>query len=1200
MHLQKLMISGFKSFADKVEVNFDEGVTGIVGPNGCGKSNVSDAIRWVLGEQSPRRLRGQQMTDMIFNGTVSRSASGLAEVTLVFDNGDGRLPISYREVAITRRLFRSGESDYLMNNTKCRLKDITDLFLDSGVGTNAYSLMEQGSVDMIVNAKPKDRRQILEETAGVSRFLHRKMEAIRKLDRTDTDLTRLTDILGELQRQKRSLERQARQAELARKYRIELQQAEYTLHIRAGKHLSTQLEEMESRLKALAARIQAKEGELNEVRQRKRALQEKLQEQDELNRQHRDRYASSSARLEQLERRVQDLKERGEEYNQLQTRLHHECEADAKRIEEESARIEATQVRVAEAAETIQTIEAEIEKLQGELKGVTEEYATVEKEGQERRKAFLNLEREISELNNQQRVWQRDQEYYQQRLDQVNNEYKEIQTELESLKAKRGQINQNGESLGAKREELQKRFEEKRVLAEQLSQEETEARNQLRECERNWQRAHSRCESLQQLQAKLAGYDEGVRFILQGEDQTNLLGALAERMNVEDGYNRAVEAALSHKLQAIITETDADAAQSIAKLRDKKKGRAAFLSKQAMSEPLPQITLTGALAALKNAASVVTCPNEWRPIVDRLLSRVLLVDSLEQALELRSQLPDGIRLVSKDGDLVERDGSLTGGFTAGSQILQRTAEIAQLEKEVKAFDQQRTELEQKVQQLRQAIEASRSERDEAKQQLHDVKNQLRVATEELQRIEQRLQRLEQSDKSLSAERERISQSVNEGAGQAEERTQRLQELQSRKDELELELTRWTEQQQHAQAQLNQLQNVIGEKRMALLEMRKDRERWQADVETCTRHLAELKRGIDEKQRLAVQQEERREETAAAIEETQKAIVQQREDQSNVWKEVSASDEISQGIRAEVKGIEQEESTHQEQYETLRSEREEQSQTRMKMQVERDYWRKRLDEEFSTLDNKEECERDERDDDALNEKVEFYRRRLSQLGVVNELAIEEYEDVRDRCDFLDSQKHDLEKSKADLLATAKELHGASVNQFLETFEQVKVNFNRTFRRMFNGGRAELVLQDGDPMEAGIEIEVQPPGKKLQSLSLLSGGEKALVATALLFAIYEIRPSPFCFLDEIDAPLDDTNVGRFTSMLRGFLEHSQFIMITHNKKSMEICDAIYGVTMAEEGVTSIYSMKFQKANVQVMPKSGESSAIPASQTPEKAAV
>ncbi len=1196
MHLQKLIISGFKSFAEKVEVTFDEGVTGIVGPNGCGKSNVSDAIRWVLGEQSPRRLRGQQMSDMIFNGTVSRSASGLAEVTLVFDNEDGTLPISYREVAVTRRLFRSGESDYLMNNTKCRLKDITDLFLDSGIGANAYSLMEQGRVDMIVNAKPIDRRQILEETAGVSRFLHRKMEAVRKLDRTDTDLTRLTDILGELQRQKRSLERQARQAELARKYRIELLQSEYTLHIRAGKHLTTQLDEMENRLKALGARIQAKEGELNEVRQRKRALQEKLQEQDELNRKHRDHYASSSARLEQLERRVHDLKERGEEYTQLQTRLLHECEADAKRAQEEETRIHETQAQVAEAAETLKAIEQKTERLQEELIGVSDEYTSIEKEGQERRKAFVDLEQQITELNNQQRVWQRDKEYYDQRLEQVGGEHKETQTELAALKARRDEINQNGESLESKRTELQQRFEEKRDLADQLAKDETEARNQLRECERSWQRAHSRCESLQQLQAKLAGYDEGVRFILQGDGHEQLVGALTERMTVQDGFNLAVEAALAHKLQAIVTETDADAAKAIALLRDEKKGRAAFLSKQALSGPLPSLQLPEQLASLSNAASVVACEPDWRPVVDRLLSRVLIVDSLDQALSLRGQLPDGVRLATKDGDVVERDGSMTGGFSTGSQILQRTAEIAQLGNEVKALEKQRNGLEDKAQRLHQEIEACRIERDEAKQQLHDLTNQMRVAKEEVQRIDQRLQRLEQLDKSLTVERERIEQSVNDGAQQAEKRAKQVDEQQRKKDELELELSRWTEQQQQAQGQLKALQDAIAEKRMTLLERRKDRERWQADVETFTRHLGELKRGVEEKKHLAAQQDDRRKETAAAIEETQAAIVQQREDQSSVWKEVSESEELSQGIRNDVKAIEQEESTHQEHYETLRSEREDQSQTRMKMQVERDYWKKRLDEEFSTLNNKDECERDERDDEALLEKVEFYRRRLSQLGVVNELAIEEYEDVRDRCDFLESQKNDLEKAKADLLATAKELHGASVDQFLETFEQVKANFNRTFRRMFNGGRAELFLQDGDPMEAGVEIEVQPPGKKLQTLSLLSGGEKALVATALLFAIYEIRPSPFCFLDEIDAPLDDNNVGRFTSMLRGFLEHSQFIMITHNKKSMEICDAIYGVTMAEEGVTSIYSMKFQKSNVQSMPNTGEPSAEP----PEKAAV
>ncbi|MBD3267599.1 hypothetical protein GF373_13100, partial [bacterium] len=537
-------------------------------------------------------------------------------------------------------------------------------------------------------------------------------------------------------------------------------------------------------------------------------------------------------------------------------------------------------------------------------------------------------------------------------------------------------------------------------------------------------------------------------------------------------------------------------------------------------------------------------------------------------------LPIGARLVTMEGDLVEGDGTIVGGFSSGSQILGRAAEIDQLEITVRELDAKRSELEESIQRLREQIAEKQVEKDTLRQELLEKENRQRVVREELDRISQRLERLEESDRALDTEYGDLTEKLEAGAEQAETRQSTLRELQEKRNELEAEIQSWTEQIEQTRDKRRSIGEKLSEEKMRLLEKQKDREHCVASIETAKRHLRELERGIAEKQTLAKQQDERLTQTQQEIDETKKRIEEHRQERDSVWNHVREGEEITQGLRSEVKKVEDEENRLQENLEALRKDREKLDQDRMKLQVEDEYWRKKLNEEFETLEDRENLEKDERTDEELTEKVEFYRRRLGQLGVVNELAIEEYEDVKQRCDFLEEQKKDLDKARTNLIATAKELHGTTIDLFLETFEKVKDNFNRTFRRMFNGGRAELVLLEGDPMEAGIDIVVQPPGKKLQSITLLSGGEKALVAIALLFAIYEIKPCPFCFLDEIDAPLDDTNVGRFTRMLSDFLDRTQFIIITHNKKTMEICNALYGVTMAREGISTLYSMKFTK--------------------------
>jgi chromosome segregation protein len=1175
MVLRKLTVSGFKSFANKIEVDFDKGVTGIIGPNGCGKSNVSDAIRWVLGEQNPRRLRGTGMLDMIFNGTVSRAAEGIAEVSLLFDNTENILPVSYREVQITRRLYRSGESEYLLNKTKCRLKDITDLFLDSGIGTSSYSLMEQGRVDMIVNAKPTERRLILEEAAGVSRFLNRKNEALRKLDRTEQDLTRIIDILSELQRQRRSLERQARQANLARKYRTDLLQVDYTLHMRSGSKLISNLEERDAKLKGLGVRIQALEGEIGEVRNRKRALNERLEEQDEFNRKQRDTWASSNAHLEQTEAQLKNLTERLAEYNQLKTRLLQECEQDTQRCTEEREGIVFTEQQIERLTHEAEELQSVIEEITQEQTRIARAFADVESESEKRRKVFLNLEQEITEHRNQQRLWERDKDFYSARLGKLNLEREQICKELASHRIRKDELHKEGETLDRRVKEMRQQFEHVTALLKELQRNEAESRSAYQQCERQWQQAHSRWESLTQLQANLAGFDEGVRFLLRDEKgrMPNLVCTLAEKVKVDAGYERAIDAALSRKLQAVVAEDGHVVKEAVTKLREQKKGRVAFLPLHRNSGAA-QSAEPAALASLKKAHAVVHCDEALHPLVQRLLTGVYVVETLDQAMQLQTQLPCGYRIVTAEGDVVEGDGTVIGGYSAGSQILSRAAEITQLETQVNELTQERAELEERTQQLREEINLKSSEKDSLRQTLLEKENRQRVVRDEYDRVSQRLGRMEDSEKTLDSECQDLLANLEKGAEEAEIRAAQLDVLSERRNEMEIEINNWTEQIQQARDNRRTIAEKLSDQRMRLLEKQKDREHHTASIQTAQRHLQELERGISEKRRLAEQQDQRRTETEKEIELAKVKIDEHRTERDSVWKEVQQGEEITQGIRSELKKIDLEDSSLQDKFEALRKEQGILDQERMKLQVENEYWQRKLDAEFQALEEKEECEKDERSDDDLLEKQDFYRRRLSQLGIVNELAIEEYEEVKERCDFLEAQKKDLEKSRTNLLATAKELHGTTIDLFLETFEKVKDNFNRAFRRMFNGGRAELVLLEGDPMEAGIDIVVQPPGKKLQSITLLSGGEKALVAIALLFAIYEIKPCPFCFLDEIDAPLDDTNIGRFTTMLRDFLDHSQFIIITHSKKTMEICDAIYGVTMAQEGISSLYSMKFKK--------------------------
>lgn len=1173
MHLKKLNISGFKSFVDPVEVIFDRGVTGIVGPNGCGKSNISDAIRWVLGEQNPRRLRGNVMGDMIFNGTSNRSAAGMAEVSITFDNEDNYLPISYREVQITRRIHRDGESEYLINQTKCRLKDVSDLFMDSGIGTNCYSILEQGRVDMIVNAKPQERRQIIEEAAGVSRFLHRKMEALRKLDRTEQDLLRVEDILSELQRRRRSLERQAKQAELAKKYKHELVQCEYIVHQRSGKTLIESLENTSSKLKGLKAQVEVLSGELVTVRNRKNALNAKLQEQDEVNRSQRESYASANARLEQMENHLQHLNAREVEYGQMKTKLESETEADTQRCQEGQEKIKHATAQAEQLQQEIESLQNTVQTLQNALNEMNRQFHELESGGQQKQKQCLQTEQRIRELQDQERLWERDCEHIEKRLAQLTEENERVMGEITSLREKVQTLTTEEENVERQTREQQRHYDEIVERLKEKNNAEKQLKQELNECEREWQKAHSRLESLRALQANLEGFEEGVRYLLRGDQKplSDLLCTVAERIQVLPGYEQAVNAALALKLQAIVAENPQSIQNAINRLREEKKGRVAFLPLQ-IDEQQDETELPAEMQNLQCASDLVKCDDSFQPVIHNMLRTTFLIENLEQGFQLQTVLPSGYRLLTIEGDLIESDGTVSGGFSKASQILDRTSEIKRLDDQAQKLHSERTELEQNINTLQSDLGALNRQRDEVRDLLLKRQNDLKAVKHERNQTQNQLARIVNSNQNLLNEQTTLKTDLEKGAESQTKRQEQLTVLQKEFESLTQELETWQTQVSEFRTNRRKQSDTISERRMELLEKQKDCERWVGDIETRTRHLGELERGIEEKKRTIEEQDKRRTETQTAIAETKQTMEKLKVERDELWQEVQKSETVNAELRGDIQKVSKDETESAEKHEALREELNKAEQDSIRLKVEEEHWNERMEEAFGKLDNREELERDERTTEELNEKVDFYCRRIEQLGMVNELAIEEYEEVKERCEFLETQQGDLVKAKEDLLKTAKELHGTTKELFMETFTQVQENFNRMFRRIFNGGKAEIRLMEGDPMSAGIEIEVQPPGKKLQSITLLSGGEKAMVAVSLLFAIYEIKPSPFCFLDEIDAPLDDVNVGRFTTLLSGFLDKSQFIMITHNKRTMSVSDAIYGVTMQQEGISTVFSMQF----------------------------
>ncbi len=1182
MFFKKMEMVGFKSFATKTTIEFFPGITIVVGPNGCGKSNIFDAIRWVLGEQSAKSLRASRMADVVFNGSSSYKPLGFAQVSLTFSNEDRCLPLDFSEVVVTRRLFRTGESEYLLNKVPCRLRDIVELFMDTGMGTDAYSIMEQGKVDLIINAKPAERRYIFEEAAGIAKYKLRKEEALRKLVRTEEDLLRLTDIIAEVKRSSISLKRQATRAERYKELveeRRTLEMQLLTLRYQSYRDNRMRVEqsyhEVNDRLQKLNARIAQCGAESEELQDKVSQLTQQLAEAQA------QRYSVASD-IEKAEHQISLVKER---ISHLDER--------AGELEQELAQAEAQHNAVSQAIGVVQekknAVEQEIEERERAHEATQRSMATL-KEEHERQEAVISSQLEKQKELRDQRTQEENarclaaamMEQFDGHIAASRKNLMAAQHELLALEEKRTseqtRLHQATQSLTELRQTLvavRERITGQEKELSQLDQKIEIASAHVRDL-------RSRLKVLQELEASYAGYGQGVRRLMQAAAGTNLTGivdVLAKVLSTEKVYEMAIEATLDEALQAVIATTMESACQAMAYLKEQNLGRVLVypLDRIAQRNGNGSIeSLLGEEGVIGIGSKLVSYDQRFEPVVSRLLGNTLVVRDMSCVRRLEARR-DGAQIVTLDGTVLRSDGGVVGGSKQKRGLLSR-------EREMKELEQELTRHEPELEQLR-----SRQEHEEAV---------LRTNEEEQEHLLGQLREREIEHAQLTKDVEMITATCDEKKKAVEQSEQKEIELEAERTRLAEECSARTTTIASLDLEIQQMAEELGGLERAVqnanIEMDKAAEQMSALLVEIASRRERFQALSDKEQALAGEQEahvkdaeqkrsalglltNEKKNLAEGIQRTEREIQQLCERRDTLDTQMTYQNQEKETLQLRLKELAQELQELQRDGNSVQNELHELDIQKTQYLAQEENLAAQAEEKFGRSIEQvlEQVGTVQAEKDQLVEAVNSLREKIENLGTVNPTAIEEYKTQRERYLFLIEQEKDLMEAKASLTKTIARIDETTTRLFTESFQSIRSNFSEMFRRLFNGGRADLVLVDEEGvLDSGIDIVAQPPGKKLQSISLLSGGEKALTAIALLFAIFHHRPSPFCVLDEIDAPLDDANTVRFKELLKEFGKKTQFIVITHNKQTMTLADTIYGITMEEAGVSNLVSVKFDQ--------------------------
>lgn len=1180
MFLKRIDVFGFKSFADKTKLEFSPGITAVVGPNGSGKSNIADAIRWVLGEQSARSLRGTKMEDVIFAGSDSRRSVNFCEVSLTLDNLDRHLPVVYDEVTVTRRVYRSGESEYMINKQSCRLKDITELFMDSGLGRESYSIIGQGKIEEMLSTRPEERRGPFEDAAGIVKFKFRRKEAERKLEETEANLLRVDDILAELARQAGPLEREAERATRFKVLKEELTTNEISLLVKEIESLKERWNSLADVVKELSAARELANQELltaeETLKEAKRKFEwhnetsENLQKQLMTSVETRQRLEGNVLLLEERVRNTQnqvlDKQRQGEQIDEETRLLDVQKSALDTRFQELTAGLSVKQADLESAAAEVDpalrsTLEGQIDRLNGELIEVHHEAATL------RNELKVAEESEVQEGKQRDRLIQ-ERARYQQELERLDGLHESLQKDLEA------HSNQQRSQ--------QSRLNEITSQLRHLTEEEASCVANLHQIQSQTASLESRAELLKDLEEGYDGYALGVRTVLQAGSKGRLQGihgSLASLLTVPKRYETAIEIALGATLQNVVVDTEADARAAIEMLKSRQAGRATFMPLSVIRSRMLQAgdvsKVRGHSGFIGIASELVEAGPAYGALVEHVLGNVIVAQNLLDANELARLLGYRVRIVTFEGDVVSPGGVMSGGShqRKGPGLLGRTRERQEVQKRLQELREQHNEWRTRQDHLRTQIEEIHHEQrrvlteiDRASKALATLQTELGETNTRKQGVVERLGGLEWEWNQLDEGRSAWESRALAASTRLTEVEQKLQVIEGDLAAGRKRLEEWDRSAAMAQERLTGLRIEVATQtqeltaaRQQLEELKRRISRYQAQKGQLEQETAGLRETAQQTAEEVVKSKEQLSRVTFEVEDLDGQLMNVREQRRLAEVDVAAAEKAFRAQQQSLTAVE--EQLHRQEVAAERTD------------IELNHALQRMGENYHmTYEWAQDHFPPPESLDEVRRTVERLKRQMADMGDVNLSSIDEWARLSERMGFLEKEQSDLRLAESQLQDVIHEIDEEMSRRFVETFEQIRVEFQAAFRHLFNGGRADLELTTpGDLLRTGIEVIAQPPGKRLQNLNLMSGGERALTAMALLFAILRVRPVPFCVLDEVEAALDEANVGRFAQHVRRFSDETQFIVITHRRGTMEEADVLYGVTMQESGVSSLIAVR-----------------------------
>ena len=1180
MYLKALEMIGFKSFAERTKMVFEPGMMAIVGPNGCGKSNVSDAIRWVLGEQSPKALRGGAMTDVIFNGTDTAKALAMAEVSLTLTDCEAVLGTEYNEVTVTRRVFRSGEGQYFINKAPCRLKDIQRLFMDTGLGTNSYSVMEQGRIDQILSSRPDDRREVFEEASGISKYKADKKEALRKLEHTEANLLRLSDIIKEVKRQIISLQRQVGKAKRYKSLQDQLRASDVWLGKGRLAELDASLAGLEVELKGHAAReeelrtgVESAEVRANELRQNMAEVEGRIAAA-------MDASAEASGALARARELIRVNQERAQELESLSQRDSRETESARTSLEGHQAELDALKKDLIAATDAHETARVELDRRQAALAAHDLETAAARKRLQDLRTEALELESRLARLQNEWNEIEARERTDLIRRERFAAEKGEAERAVESYEERLG-------LMATQREQKQAGAEQAQRQVEDLRQTQTDRAAQLATLQREMSTLASgvaareaQVNLLAKSRAEARGFPAGAKKLLEntpvpGVNAKDILGSLAEKVRADKAHKLALEAVLRSWLDAVVAKDAASALEIVKNLQAAKGGAVRLLSAAGGG---------GAAADGPGEALLghVKAPAELEPLLRRLLGGVRVV---ENAAAVPAEIPADLTVVTRDGIVARGDGSVE--FWAPgeneSNPLAREHQLAEWQEDLERLRTEAGEKRARAEALQQDETAGREALAAAQTLLESHRREMALAEGEIRMVEREAKQARERAETIGWELEALVKKTGAGTQRRTAMAGEMEGIRTRQAEVRAQNAADSEKLRLLEDERNALLEEATECRVALSGYKQQLDGLRARGEPLEARIRELETLIRERAAGINSYQERIGALAQATREAEGQIAPLEAELGRRQAELQEARAQRESRNAELAQSDAALHASRAELDTVRERRNGVDIQLARQRLHRQNLVERMSAEYSlqpadVLKAKEpEWEEGAQpaDREALETLVAEIRTKIQSMGPVNLVAIEEHQELEERFAFLSQQNDDLVNAKQQLLDLIRKINETTTSLFTETFNQVNENFQELFKQLFGGGNAKLVLVDEENvLESGIEIIARPPGKKLQTVSLLSGGERTLTAVALLFSLFKVKPSAFCLTDELDAALDDANIGRYLEMLKGFIAKTQFIIITHNRQTIGSADALYGVTMEKRGISKIVSVKFHK--------------------------